>query len=237
MNRDLVSLVAAGKRAFTESDLAGAEQILREALEKGANYADLHYLLGRICHRRGKMREAVEHFQASAAINPAYTEALLSLAITLSDLGRYEEARAAYRRAADAAANRGVSAGGQILQGRIANLHAELGDLYHALGQHEEAVAEYRKAVAVAPDYPDLRLRLAAVLREAGRTAEGLAEIERVLAGRPDLAAAHLQRGLLLYLAGDQDGARRAWEEALNLDPGEKLARFYLNALEREERR
>lgn len=234
MSRELATLVAAGKRAFAENDLARAEKMLRDAIEGGANYADIHYMLGQICHSRGKMRQAIEHFETSAAINPAYIEALLSLSITLADMGRYEEARSAYQRASEAVAAAGTPSEGNLFRGRVANLHAELGELYRALGQHAEAVEEYRKAIRMAPAFFDLRLRLAAALREAGRLEEGLAEIGRVMAERPDLVEGHLQHGLLLYLSGDRDSARKAWENALFRDPANKLARFYLNALDRE---
>lgn len=234
MSRELSTLVTAGKRAFAENDLARAEKVLQEAIDGGANYADIHYMMGQIHHRRGKLRQAVEHFETSAAINPAYTEALLALSITLSDLGRYEEAREAYRRASNSVAELGAPVEGNLFRGRVANLHAELGELYRALGQHAEAVEEYRKAVRTAPTFPDLRLRLAATLREAGRIAEGLSEVERVIAERPDLVSAHLQHGILLYLAGEKEKARRAWEEALFREPTNRLVQFYLNTLERE---
>ncbi|MCL5966398.1 MAG: tetratricopeptide repeat protein [Deltaproteobacteria bacterium] len=234
MSRELSTFVTAGKRAFAENDLARAEKVLREAIEGGANYADIHYMLGQISHRRGKLRQAVEHFETSVAINPAYTEALLSLSITLSDLGRYDEARSAYQRASQTVAAQGAPAEGNLFRGRVANLHAELGELYRALGQHEDAIEEYRKAIRVAPGFPDLRLRLAAALRDAGRIREGLSEIERVITDRPDLLTAHLQHGILLYLSGDREKARRAWEDALFRDPTNKLVQFYLNTLDRE---
>lgn len=234
MTQELSTLVTAGKRAYLENDLARAEKVLREAIDGGANYADIHYMLGQIYHRWGKLRQAVEHFETSVTINPAYTEALLSLSITLSDLGRYEEARSAYQRASRTVAALGAPAEGNLFRGRLANLHAELGELYRALGQHEQAIEEYRKAIRVAPGFPDLRLRLATAYREAGRLREGLSEIERVIADRPDLIAAHLQHGILLYASGDKEMARRAWEKAIFRDPTNKLVQFYLNTLERE---
>lgn len=234
MNLDLSTLITIGKRAFEEKDFFRAERVLREAIGSGASYPDLHYILGLIYHQWGKLHQAVDYFEKAVELNPAYTEALLSLSITWNDMGRYDEAKAAYRRASESVARAGDATRGGLFRGRIANLHAELGSLYLALGQSEDAIREYRKALDAAPEYPDLRVRMAVALREAGRMAEALEETEKVIAARPDNVPARIQRGILLYLSGNRESARRAWEDALFRDPTNKLVQLYLNMLDRE---
>ena len=234
MSRDLSTLITIGKRAFEENDFFRAERVLREAIEGGASYADLFYILGLIYHQWGKLHQAIEYFEKALGLNPTYTEALLSLSITLNDMGRYEEAKAVYQRASESVPHMGEPTRGNLFRGKIANLHAELGELYLALGQNEEAIQEYRKALMVAPDYPDLRIRMVVALREAGKVAEGLEEAEKVLAGHPENVPARIQQGILLYLSGRKGNARRAWEEALFRDPTNKLVQLYLNTLDRE---
>lgn len=238
MKSDLATLIIIGKRAFEEKDFFRAEKLLREALEGGADYPDIHHRLGLICHQWGKMDDAIGHFGKSIALNPEYTEALLSLAITLNDLGRYDEAQEAYRKAnASVAGPGGEATEGSFFRGKIANLHTELGKLYMARGQHEEAIREYRKALGVAPDFPDLRVKLAVALREAGRLEEALIEIERALGEHPGQVAALAQHGMVLFLLGRKDRARQAWEDALHRDPDNRLLRLYLNTLNRESAR
>ena len=234
MNRDLSTIITIGKRAFEERDFFRAEKLLREALGGGANYPDIHYILGLIYHQWGKLHQAIEYFEKSIELNPAYTEALLSLSITLNDMGRYEEAKAAYQRASASVSPPGEHTRGSLFRGKIANLHAELGGLYIALGQNEDAIQEYRKALSVATEFPDLRVRLAVALREAGRMEEGLTEVEHVLESRPGEVSALIQQGILLYLLGKKENARRAWEEALFRDPLNKLVQLYLHTLDRE---
>ena len=101
MSRELAGLIRMGKNAFSEADCLRAERHLLEALEGGAKYPDIHYTLGLIDHQRGNYRRAVERFGQAVSLNPDYTEALLSLSITLNDMGRYDEARDAYDRAAE----------------------------------------------------------------------------------------------------------------------------------------
>jgi tetratricopeptide (TPR) repeat protein len=234
VNRDLSTLITIGKRAFEEKDFFRSEKMLREALGGGANYPDIHYILGQIYHQWGKLHQAIEYLEKSIELNPTYTEALLSLSITLNDMGRYEDAKAVYQRASATITPPGEHTRGSLFRGKIANLHAELGGLYVALGQNEDAIHEYRKALSVAPEYPDLRIRLAVALREAGRTEEGLVEIEQVLLKRPGEVRALIQQGILLYLLGNRENARRAWEVALFRDPLNKLVQLYLHTLERE---
>jgi tetratricopeptide (TPR) repeat protein len=231
---DLSTLITVGKRAFEEKDFFRSERVLREAIEGGANYADLHYTLGLIYHQWGKLHHAVDYFEKAIGLNPAYTEALLSLSITLNDMGRYEEARSVYRRASESVAHAGDPTKGGLFRGRIANLHAELGELYLALARYEDAIQEYRKALAAAPEYPDLRIRMVVALRIAGRTEESLEEADKILAAHPENVPARVQRGILLYLSGKKESARRAWEDALFREPTDKLVQLYLNTLDRE---
>ncbi len=234
MSRELAGLIRMGKSAFSEADCLRAERHLFEALEGGANYPDIHYTLGLIDHQRGNYRRAVERFGQAVSLNPDYTEALLSLSITLNDMGRYDEARDAYARAAEILSRRGGSPGENLFRGRIANLHKELGELYLALGQHDDSIREFRHALSVAPEYPDLRVRLVTALREAGQTDEARNEVDAFLEKAPENAAALIQKGILHYLAGEKAQARRAWEEAHYKEPLNKIVQVYLNTIDRE---
>ena len=234
MSRELAAMIRMGRNAFSEADCLRAERHLLDALGDGAKYPDIHYTLGLIEHQRGNYRRAVERFGEAVSLNPDYTEALLSLSITLSDMGRYDEARDAYDRAAEILSRKGGPPRENLFRGRIANLYKELGELYLALGQHEDAIREYRNALSVAPGYADLRVRLVTALREAGRTDEARNEVDAFLAEAPGNAAALIQKGILHSLAGERAVARRAWEEALCRDPLNKIVQVYLNALGRE---
>ncbi|HWS15274.1 MAG TPA: tetratricopeptide repeat protein [Candidatus Methylomirabilis sp.] len=234
MSRELAALIRMGKNAFSEADCLRAERHLLDALAGGAKYPDIHYTLGLIDHQRGNYRRAVEQFGQAVSLNPDYIEALLSLSITLNDMGRYDEARDAYDRAAEIISRKGVPPGGNLFRGRIANLYKELGELFLALGQHDDAIREYRNALSAAPGFPDLRVRLVTALREAGRADEALREVDAFLEETPGNAAALIQKGILHYLAGEKARARRTWEEALYRDPFNKIVQVYMNTLDRE---
>jgi adenylate cyclase len=91
-----------------------------------------------------------------------------------------------------------------------------------------DAPSMFRRAIALDPDYAQAHAGLAEALAlkaqwrfapAAQVLPEGTAAANRALDLAPDLAEAHLAQGLLRSLAGDPEGARRAFEHALELNP------------------
>jgi adenylate cyclase len=91
-----------------------------------------------------------------------------------------------------------------------------------------EAPTHFRRAIALDPDYAQAHAGLADALAQQAQwrfasveqvLPEGTAAASRALDLAPDLAEAHMAQGHLRSLAGDADGARRAFERALELNP------------------
>ena len=92
-----------------------------------------------------------------------------------------------------------------------------------------EAPEHFRRAIALDPNYAQAHAGLADALAQQAQwrfapaaqvMSEGTAAASRALDLAPDLAEAHLAQGHLRSVAGDADGARRAFERALELNPG-----------------
>lgn len=90
------------------------------------------------------------------------------------------------------------------------------------------APEQFRRAIALDPDYPQAHAGLADAMAliaqwrfapAAEVLPEGSAAASRALDLAPDLAEAHMAQGHLRSLGGDGDGARRAFERALELNP------------------
>jgi chemotaxis protein methyltransferase CheR len=82
------------------------------------------------------------------------------------------------------------------------------------------------------PPAPDA-VALARRALDEGRPAEALAALDRLVAERPLLAAAHLDRALALLELGREDEAEEACRRARYLDPGEPYAHFLLGTIRR----
>ena len=226
MNTD--QLIAKGKECLAQNDYAAAITALRQAAEREPGYADVRHLLGVSFSLAGQAEAALQEFDRALSLNPNYIEAHLNRAITLNDLGRYEEARDSFRRAWDIdhvsgrLFSRSVSA-------RLANTHMELGDLYADLGAYAEAIDQYRNAMELRPDFLDIRNKLARVLIERGDLMEALTELENVLADSPEYVEARVNLGLALYRMGRYERAAAEWRTCLKRKPDHPKARAFLN--------
>jgi tetratricopeptide (TPR) repeat protein len=229
MDADLDRVLVEGREAYKKGDLTRAETLLSGALKDGASgYADVHHMLGVIYHAWGQFSKARSEFEEALKINPTYTEAALNLSITYNDLGRYAEAREVYARVLPSPEERIDS----FTRGKIANLHAAVGDAYRAAGLSKEAAVEYRRALGLCPTFIDIRMRLSHALADSGILAEAIEQARLVLLDNPSFTPAYLHLGLLLHRNGDEEGAKKALGDLLEREPGHERATMYLRLLE-----
>src|ERR1700747_1379835 len=122
MDEHIKQLLLLGREHYQKRELDKAEPMLRQVLEQDERLADVHDMLGVICHARGNFGQAEYHFERALAINPRYTEA----------------ARQVYARI------KGTPGGNlqgldPFARGKIANMHAEVGQAYADAGLVREA--------------------------------------------------------------------------------------------------
>jgi len=216
-----------GRRGVERGDLDGALDDLRELLETRPGFADAHYWVALAHEGRGDLDASADHLEAALRLNPAYVEARLALACVYEQKGEWKRAPSLALGARQAAA----PARGRLdatTHGKLANLHAALGDAYREAGEPGEAAAAYRKALEHGPGFHDVRLRLGIALREAGLPRQSIAELERILRADPRQHGARVQLGVTHWSVGRRDEAREQWEAALVGDPTLDEARTYL---------
>ncbi|KPK62863.1 MAG: hypothetical protein AMS21_07055 [Gemmatimonas sp. SG8_38_2] len=226
MNTD--QLIARGRECLAQNDYLGAISALREASDREPGYADVRHLLGLALGLAGQPEAAIEEFDRALALNPSYVEAHLNRAITLNDLGRYDEAREAFRLAWDSDHSAGRSFSRSV-SARLSNMHMELGDLYADLGSYGEAVDQYRRATELRPDFLDIRSKLARALMERGELDEAISELSAVIAENSNYVEARVSLGLVYYRAGNYDAAAAEWRACLQQVPDHPKARAFLN--------
>jgi len=227
MDDVLKEKLALGRFHYVRREYARAEQYLTQVVEGSPTFADVYNMLGVCFHDQGHYAKAQRAFEAALRLNPAYTDAALNLAITYNDTGRYREAQEVYQQALNTAG----AAPGQLDQfgrGKLANMYADIGEVYLSSGLYPEAIAELRRALALCPNFVDIRARLAGALRDSGRRDEAIVEYEEVVRQNPAFVPGRLNLGLCLYAAGRVPQAADQWNEVLRISPGNHSAELYL---------
>jgi tetratricopeptide (TPR) repeat protein len=230
MDEHIKQLLLLGREHYQKRELDKAEPMLRQVLEQDDRLADVHDMLGVICHSRGNFAQAEYHFERALAINPNYTEAALNLAVTYNDRGKYEAARQVYSRI------KGTPGGSlqgldPFARGKIANMHAEVGQAYADAGLPREAISEFEKAVGLCPQFADLRTRLGTLLREVNELPRAREHYEAAVNARPSYVPARIQLGVTLLALGEASAAREMWQKVLEIEPENVRAKMYLRMM------
>lgn len=213
--------------AFEAGDYDKAEGLLHEVLSREPSFANVYNMLGVIAGHRDAPKKAVAMFRQALSLNPDYREAQVNLAVTLADMGAYDQAAQAigsleqHERTGQTRLSPGVL-------GKLANAHADLGGKYHALGLYAQVIGEFDKALNLCPAFPDIHNRRALSCRELGDHAGAQTSLLRALELNPNYVDAHVNLGLLYQKSGNLTEAVQTWERALQLNPKHPLARAYL---------
>lgn len=232
MEQRLNQLIERGRQSYERGDYVAALADFREVLAGNPRFADIRHLAGLCLNFLGQADAALEEFDRALAINDQYVEAHINRALTLNELGRYDEAKQAFERAGYyeyAIAGRFPAA----ITARLANAHAEVGDLYQEAGAPGEAAAQYKRALEMRPRFHDIRNKLAQALLQLGDLEAAEEQLQTALSGNPRYVPARLNLGLVHYRRGNLTQAAREWEECRALDHDNPQLRAYLAMLDR----
>lgn len=191
--------------------------LLEVLSEDRPNYADIHNMLGVAHHHMGQWNRAERAFREALKLNAEYTEAAMNLAVLLNDTGRYEDARILYRDALARLSHEKNALDPQV-SAKIANMHADLAELYREANRPEEAIAEYQRALNLRPTFADIRHALAGVMIDTGNLPGAQEELLRALEDRPTFLAAKNRLGNCYLLQQQKAQAIATFEAVLAMD-------------------
>jgi len=231
-------------------EAAGEFLILGQVERASAAYAkglgiapqnvEAHLGLGRCLRRSGQAEAALAHFRAAAEQAPDRPAPLMELAATLDELGRWDEADAAYR----AASRDGqLPADVSMVRGRQARerndrktallcfeaaataaprnhwAHLEAACELLALGHPKEALTSYVCGATLAPDNADAQLGIGLCQRLLGNRGAALQSFRKAAALAPENPRAQLELATELRDGGEFAPALEAAQKALALQP------------------
>lgn len=224
-----------GFDAFEKANYEEAQRHFENLISSGHFFADVLNKLGFILSMKGEHEKAVDYLKKALDINPNYTEAAINLAFVLSELGKYEESLAIREKIKkNVVTPKDKKAADPYVLGKIANLHGDIAERYIELGWLEEAIQELKKAVHLRPAFVDLRTKLAILEREQGRIDEAIEHLTQCLLENPNYLPAYVQLGLSYYTMGEYELAKKQWENVLEKDPDNTIAKTYMNMLNKK---
>jgi tetratricopeptide (TPR) repeat protein len=215
------------RQGFERGDVHQALEHLERLLPSCREFADIHYMLGVSYERRGDLESAVHALEEALRINPRYAEALVALASVYEARGQFDRSSDLSDRVRGSLASDGERLD-PTTRGKLANLHAALGDAYRDAGELGEAIEAYRKALDRCPEFHDIRVRLASTLRDAGYPDRAIRELLRVRRAHPQLLEAGVQLGLTFFSLGQTQRAIDEWQAVLERDASRDDARTYI---------
>lgn len=227
MSREERESYLLGRQRFAAGDDRGALETFGLLLESCPRFADVHYMVGLVHERGGDLEAASASLERALEINPSYAEAVAALVNIYERRGLFERSR---ELADQLMPSVGPSVGklDATTRGKLANLHAALGDAYREVGDLREAIEAYRKALDRCPGFHDIRHKLGIALREAGLPNRAIGEFKRILRANPAYLESAVQLGLTYYTLGRTPQARAEWESVLEQDATRDDARMYL---------
>jgi Flp pilus assembly protein TadD len=213
---DAATLVASFARHAAETDVAGAELLLRTDPDNAAHET----LLGSSYVRVGRFGDAIPHLERALRLDPRSSRAANFLGGALMAVSRAGEAVTHFRRAVQ-------------LAPADAHLRFNLARAQETLGDAKAAILTLRQAIGIEPQMSDAHQQLGVLLYEQGQRGDAITHLTEATRLAPSSPVAHAALGGALAQAGRRDEARAHLERALALDPSNAAARENLARLAR----
>lgn len=193
--------------------VAGTDRNFDFTLAKAAAAGSKEFQEGVAAYNAKDFAQAAAKFEAAIAGSPTVAPLYVNLALAYFQLKRTAEAIGALEKAAS-------------LAPADAAIQFQLGSAYVDTQAYDKAVTALRAGLAGASDLTrdamaaDATATLGAVYFAQGKVAEAEAEFQRVLAARPDNAAALLGAGKVHFSRNDTARALELFERVVTAHPG-----------------
>ena len=194
-----------------------AHEVYRRVLETVPDHPRALHYAGVLAHQQGRNDEALALIERSIALVPDQADWCSNLGIVLQSDNRLDSAINSYRRAI-------------AIDPNHASAHSNLGVLLRVTGQPVEAEAAYRAAIELDPEHIDAYTNLGILLNGLKRTEEAAACYCKVITLRPKHREARKLLALAHCVLGEIGKAANIFQEWLDEEPGDPIARHMLAA-------
>jgi cytochrome c-type biogenesis protein CcmH/NrfG len=96
----------------------------------------------------------------------------------------------------------------------------QLGHVYYDTNNVSKAINAYEKSLELIPNEPNVLTDLGVMYRRSGQPEKALAAFDQAMSIAPNHEQSRFNKGVVLrYDLNDRDGALKAWEELLKINP------------------
>jgi len=252
--------IAEAEDAIQKNDFAGAETLLKKALDKEPNNYQAWFDLGFVLNRLGRADESIAAYRKSVAAKPDVFESNLNLGLMLARSNN-PEAEQFLRAATTLKPTEHIEEGQARAWLALAHLleakkpdealaayrkaseltpkdpepHLSAGLLHEQRKEFSDAEAEYKQALALDAHSTEAAIGLTNIYMKSGRLGDAEPLLRRLATERPNDVGIHLQLGRVLEAEGKKDDAIVEFQAALKLAPADadaqrELADLYASA-------
>lgn len=207
----IADVLTAAVQQHEAGDLAAAENLYRQVLQRDPAHPDALHLLGLIAHAAGDVNGAIESIQKALVLRPDEAVFHYNLANVLRDAGQLDAAIASYRTA-------------RVLRPQDVDTLLNLGNAYAAHGEPDAAADCFRTLLQHAPQHLEAQINLGQILRVLGDEAGARAAYQAALDLNAESIEAHLALGALCQEAGDMETANQHYRTVLRISPDSAAA-------------
>jgi len=99
----------------------------------------------------------------------------------------------------------------------------QLGNLYFDANSHQKAIMAYKKSLELDPNNANVWTDMGVMYRRSGQPAEAIKAFNKAIEVEPLHNISRFNKGIvLMHDLNDQEGAIKAWEELVTLNPSAK---------------
>lgn len=189
------------RRKMAAEDAVGSELLV----SRTPNHVSLRNDAAALYMELGRPADALRHFTAARALEPASAVAWFNEGVALQALERLNEAAERYQKAAQ-------------LDPSYSAAHNNIGNLLAAAGRLDAAVGAYRRAVETDGANAEALTNLGSLLA-ATSPGEATRHLEAALRLQPDYPEAHFSLARVLAMSGQPAGAVSHYRAALATRP------------------
>lgn len=216
--RSQTESVEDAQQMLDAEDFSGAKAQLEKILEKDANNAEAHFLLGLALFNLGEYSAAESHFEEAMALDPARASAVHhNLGVLAFQLGDMETALAEFQQAL-------------VEDPDDPDSHYQLGATYLVLAYPMGAVEpdpdllkqaedQFELSLQTSPDKPEALVGLANIYMLSNDLTQAIELLEKAIQAEPNMREALFALGRAYAFSGNISNAKTTLEKFLDTSP------------------